>query len=46
MYDELAGFIGKKSLADAVARLSEKINIPKSMIEKLQEYTFSRLLYP
>ena len=44
MYDELAGFIGKKSLADAVAELSEKINIPKSMKEKVQEDTFIKNL--
>lgn len=44
MYDELAGFIGKKSLADAIAELSEKIDIPKTMKEKVQEDIFIKNL--
>lgn len=42
MYDELAMYIGKDSLADAVAELSEKIKIPRSMKEKVDEDIFLR----
>lgn len=41
-YDELAMYIGKASLADAVAELSEKIKIPRSMKEKVEEHIFLR----
>lgn len=42
MYDELAMYIGKDSLADAVAELSEKIKIPRAMKEKVDEDIFLR----
>ena len=44
MYDELARYIGKESLAEAIAELSEKIDIPKTMKEKVQEDTFIKNL--
>lgn len=42
MYDELAKYIGKTSLVDAVVELSEKIKIPKFMKDKVDEDIFLR----